>query len=322
MVFFKQKIGLLIVIILFAGCQSSNINDNNDKEYVNNNIQVSKSTKEIKTPAQWNAELGAGYLQQGQLERAMVKLRKSLRQNPKLGDAHHYMAELYRRLGEKKSADRHYRLALKYSSYSSPLHNNYGIFLCQNEQYDASVEQFLLAIKNPLYKHIAKTYENAGLCMLKKPDMLRAKEYFLLALQHNANQKRSLLEMLKIFYQNKQYELAKTYLERFEKVAYHTSESVWIAIQLADYFDQSEKLSSYKLLLQNKFPKSKEYTLWRQYKAQQEKLRQEQLQQLLQAKQEKKTVPVTKESNTLIEVEKSDYHFQPVLSVTPANSLE
>ena len=86
-----KKIGsVLLVVAVMAGCATDG------------DVQRGKA-------ADYNAQLGLNYMAQGKDELAMDKLKKALEFNPKQVSAHHYMAELYRRLGRPKEADEHYR---------------------------------------------------------------------------------------------------------------------------------------------------------------------------------------------------------------------
>ena len=75
-----------------------------------------------------NTELGVAYLAQGKYKIAMTKLKKAIEYDSNNGDAHHYIAELYRRLDQNDLADEHFRLAIELNEEDSAIKNNYGIF--------------------------------------------------------------------------------------------------------------------------------------------------------------------------------------------------
>ena len=63
-------------------------------------IQTQSNPREVslEDAARANLQLGASYLQRGQLERAREKLEKAVSQDPKLASARTYLAVLYERL--------------------------------------------------------------------------------------------------------------------------------------------------------------------------------------------------------------------------------
>jgi len=56
--------------------------------------------RDVERAAELNAQLGLGYLKQGQYKRARYKLDKALGFDDGNANAHHYMGELFRRLGD------------------------------------------------------------------------------------------------------------------------------------------------------------------------------------------------------------------------------
>ena len=72
-----------------------------------------------RSPAQINAELGVRYMQQGNLDVALDKLKRALEQDPKLAAAHHYIALLYNRLGSPDLAEKHFQRALERCRFPS-----------------------------------------------------------------------------------------------------------------------------------------------------------------------------------------------------------
>jgi type IV pilus assembly protein PilF len=82
--------------------------------------------------------------------------------------------------GQYSAADAAYQQAFALAPDLPEAHNNYGVFLCQQQKVDLAIAHFLVAAQDPRYTMPTKAYENAGLCalMIKDP---RADEYFALA---------------------------------------------------------------------------------------------------------------------------------------------
>lgn len=211
-----------------------------------------------KQAALYNAQLGNGYLAQGNLELSKSKFEKALEQDPDLAQAHAGYALLMNRLGETRKAKTHFKRALKLDPYSSTTLNNYGIFLCSQNRIKEAEEQFMAALKDPLYKTPEYAYTNAGRCSMKIPDYDRAESYFGKALQTNPRFPDALYEMAKLSHIKKNYRLASSYMQKFNQYGAHTAASLWLAIRLARIAGDRNAEASHALLLKNKFPNSEE----------------------------------------------------------------
>jgi type IV pilus assembly protein PilF len=242
-------LGLTLLLLLCAGCSGGDPN-------------VRKINEE--KAAEANAELGLRYMMQGDYQIALEKLKKALDFNDESANAHHYIAELYRRLGETEKAQRHYEDALSYSeSGNSSLYNNYGVFLCNQRRFDEAEEMFQRVLKDPVYKQRAKLFENMGLCQQDKPDPVKAEEYFRQALKYNPKRPRSLQAMAKISFDEGSHLSARAYLQRYLEVARHTPQTLWLGIRVERVLGDKNAVASYALLLERNFPKSPEAELYR-----------------------------------------------------------
>ncbi len=157
--------------------------------------------KDDQQASEYNSELGVRYLQQGRLKLANEKLRKALAQNPNSAQSNHYFALLQQRLGLNNQADSHFQKAIKITPNDPELRNNYGSFLCKTDRPQAAVDQFLTAIKNPLYSTPEFAYTNAGICLRKASNTndTQAEKYFLLALKKRISFPSALLELAKLY---------------------------------------------------------------------------------------------------------------------------
>ncbi|MEN8168851.1 MAG: type IV pilus biogenesis/stability protein PilW [Pseudomonadota bacterium] len=237
---------LTLSVIVLGGCSSEPVRDGVD------------TTK----AAEANARLGLRYMQQGNYEVALQKFNKALSFDNRYAPAHHYLAELYRRLDQYEKADEHYRDALYYSEDDSSLSNNYGAFLCSRERYDDGEKQFLNVLKNPVYPRKDQVYENLGLCVERKPNAERAEEYLRSALRINPRLPKSLLAMARLSFSKGNYLSTRAYLQRYLDVARHTAETLWLGIRAERLLGDNNAVSSYALLLKANFPDAPETKLY------------------------------------------------------------
>jgi type IV pilus assembly protein PilF len=236
------QIAGLVFILLSAGCASQS-----DRAGVNN---------EAASIA--NAELGVAYLSSGQHKVAMFKLKKALEYDDKNANAHHYIAELYRRLGQNELAAEHFKTALELMPEDSSIKNNYGVFLCGTGSFEQGLKLLTEVLADPLYSDKAQAYENMGLCAEKQGNVKIAEQHFLTALKLNSKLPGALLGMAKIEFDNQKIKSAAFYFEQYNKVSEHTAQSLWLGVLIERKNGHKDQSGSYAILLKNKFPDSNE----------------------------------------------------------------
>ena len=117
--------------------------------------------------------MGLGYLKQGDRPRAKKKLLTALEQEPTSPDVNSAIAYYFEQTKELKQAEKYYLKALSLAGNSGAQLNNYGTFLCRQGDYKKAENYFLKAVKDVQYVNTAGAYENAGLCALSDPMMIK-----------------------------------------------------------------------------------------------------------------------------------------------------
>ena len=211
--------------------------------------------------AELNAQLGLGYLKQGQYKRALSKLDKALSFDSSNANAYHYKAELYRRLNDHAKAEEYFKQAIDLAPNNLTIQNNYGVFLCDTGRYDEAILLFKKPLQDALYSHKSQSYENIGLCRLRQGQITQAEQAFNQALKYNPKASKSLLELAKIRFDGGNKVAAYDLYTRYLAVAPHTPESLWLGILLESGRGEKNTVSSYKVRLKGKYPDSKETKL-------------------------------------------------------------
>ena len=206
----------------------------------------------------FNSELGIRYLQKGRLKLANEKLEKSLKQNPNSVKSNHYYAILQQRLGNTGKAAQHFSKAIRLDPKNPELRNNYGSFLCETKRPEAAVQQFLIAVKDPLYSTPAFAYTNAGICLRKSNKHAQAEKYFRLALERKSSFPSALLEMAKLYKDKKNFPKAQAFMLRYEKVGKSTPEALKLCVTINRKMRDNAKASACRSTLLRLFPSSPE----------------------------------------------------------------
>lgn len=204
-------------------------------------------------------QLGIGYLQQGQTERAKVPLKKALEMNSSDPDANAALGLVFQSEMEPELADQYFRKALSSSHNDARILNNYGSFLYEQKQYKEAYERFQQATEDNLYPERSRVYENLGLTAVKLGQRDVAREHFTKALHLDRQLPRSLLEMAELSYEDGHYVPAREYYDRFSKLSEQNARSLLLGTRLGKIYDDRNKVASYGLLLKRLYPGTPEY---------------------------------------------------------------
>ena len=216
----------------------------------------------VDSPAAINAKLGLTYLKHGKYDVSEARLLKALRQNPDLFEAHHYIALLYRQIDELDLAEKHYRRAVSLNPEDVFLKYNYAVFLCDElKGYDDAVEAFLAVANDRSYSRPHEAYQNAGVCLARKPDYVQAEKYLRMALDIDKRLPVALFWLSRINYENGQGLKARAFLQRYAGFSQHSAESLLLGYRLETLLNDKEVADEYVDLLTRKFPDSEELKL-------------------------------------------------------------
>jgi type IV pilus assembly protein PilF len=206
-----------------------------------------------------HVQLGASYLERGQLDIARTMLEKALDARSDDPQANNMMALLQWRLRNVSEAEKYFRRAVDAAPANPEAENNYGVFLCQElRRYEEAIRWFEKVASNQYYGSPAAAYENAGLCLMTKPAPAEAEKYFREALRFNPRQAKSLYEMARISYDAGKALSARGFIQRYFQSAGDTPASLLLASRIERALKNRDGEASYAVRLTGKFPESPE----------------------------------------------------------------
>jgi len=254
-------LGLLLgTFILLAGCSTgSTRNEMEDSTGALGQTQSANAGAE-----DVYVKLAVAYMRNGQMDIALQQAKRAISIDPNSTSAHNVIALIYSRLGENELAAQHYRRGIEAQPRDPYIRNAYGTFLCQQGRYQEAEQEFVNALKNPLYRTPEMAYSNAAICTSKQGNWERSEAYLRKALQYNPVFPPALLQMAKLSLTRGDYSGARTFLQRYAAVAPHNAESLWIGIQTERALGDKDGAASYLLKLKSGFPNSPELQLARE----------------------------------------------------------
>jgi type IV pilus biogenesis/stability protein PilW len=128
--------------------------------------------------------LATEYLKEGNSTDAITTLEMAVELNRKNAKAHEKLALAYSSKGAYELADKSFRKSLKLED-SPETHNNYGLMLLYQGQYEEAIQHFEAAVRNLTYRNTALALNNLGYTYFLKGD-LKSAEFYLRDAVHRA----------------------------------------------------------------------------------------------------------------------------------------
>lgn len=207
-------------------------------------------------------QLAIGYYEQRQYQVALDEIKQALQADPNLADAFSVRALVYMDMGEIRLAEENFLQAMRLAPHNPDLSNNYGWFLCQNGRPRDAIPQFELALKNRSYQSPAKALNNAGVCSLKLQDQAAAERYFQQAFQIEPGNPSVNLNLARIYYERRDYDRARFYVNRLIKDEIFGADVLWLAIRIEQKRGDKAAVASLATQLRRRHPNSAEYAFF------------------------------------------------------------
>ena len=245
MTIIKSVPSLALCCVLLAGCISTTTGsaprEANDAE-----------------AAVLNYQLGARYYQNGQYELARDRLLLSVKLDPDRADSYATLALTYEALGNLRLATQNYEKAVQVAPRNFEVRNTYAVFLCNQKDFTGAAENFEKSARHPENDNAEVTLTNAGVCLVQKPDLKKAEEFFRQALQVRAGYGEALLQLCLLKYKTEDYLSSRAFLQRFMSSNKNTAGVLYLGSQIEAKLGDERAQQEYVERLLREFPQSPE----------------------------------------------------------------
>ncbi|OUS33446.1 type IV pilus biogenesis/stability protein PilW [Oleispira antarctica] len=213
-------------------------------------------------------QLGLGYIGQGKLDIARARLNRALEINPNYAPANNAMALLLQTESEPELAEEYFLKSIDLDGDFSQGQYNYGMFLMQHSRYSEACKHLKNAARDVEYQQRGKAYQNLGLCYYRNGQMDLAISTYERTLKSQRYNAPILVNLTTLLVEAERQEEAMGYYERFLRIVERgqnkqSSNSLWLGIKLAKYFEKPDQEKQLVSQLKQEFPKSKEYKLYK-----------------------------------------------------------
>jgi type IV pilus assembly protein PilF len=208
--------------------------------------------------AELNYQLGARYYRNGNYELARDRLLYSIELDSKDAVAHYTLALAYEALGNLRLATGSYEQAVRISPKDYKVQNAYAVFLCNQGDFDEAGEHFAIAAKIIDNDNAEITLTNAGVCMMQKPDQVRAEAFFREALEYRVNYGEALIQLCVLKFAQGDYLASRAFLQRYLGSNIPTAGVLYLGTQIEEKLGDERAKTEYLNRLLREFPTSPE----------------------------------------------------------------
>jgi len=234
------RILLMITLLMLVACEST----------------PKKPEGSERKAAETNTSLGRNYMDRGQYEIALEKLKRAVAHDKTYAPAHTLLGVLYETIGETEQAGKEYKLAVHYDPTDGDVNNNYGAYLCATGKGEDADKYFLAAVDDPFYSTPAIALSNAGSCALERGDLDKAETFLRQSLDYDSRLAGSLLPMARISYLQGSYLRARAFLQRYEAAGPMNEESLALGYDIEKELGDEQAANRYGQELMERYPGS------------------------------------------------------------------
>ncbi len=216
------------------------------------------SAEDREEAADINAELGLGYLREGEVDQAETNLKRALEHDRRHALANLGMAAVHERREDFEGAENHYRVALRGDADNPYAQTSLGALLCRREAFDEAQDLFTQAAANPNYDQRHVALMNAGVCYVDegRTEEAEAKLREALAMQPRYGQ--ALLELAHLTYEDGRPMQTRAFLQRLEGLGVENAETLLLCYRAETALGSRRAAGSCAQSLRRNFPDSDE----------------------------------------------------------------
>lgn len=208
--------------------------------------------------ARIHTELGQHYMQIGDLQSALNKLKLALQFDDDYAPAHTVIAVIYERINDLPDAEKNYRRAVELEPKKGVPNNNLGAFLCRIGKSTEALAYFQRAVADPFYATPDVAWTNDGICRMRMNDRTGAEASFRHAVDINANNAEALYQLAHVMYLNNDAFHASAFLQRYEALGKTSPAALKLGYEIELRLGDTDAARNYNKRLQNQFPDSEQ----------------------------------------------------------------
>jgi type IV pilus assembly protein PilF len=251
----QRTTGSVLLLFILSGCTMLSVMD--DDGIDDRDLQVEMGAAR-ESPADLYVNMAAAYLQRGQIDAAMARAKRAVREDRGSARAHYMLAIVYQRLGEREQAEKAFHKAVQIDARNPDYRNAWGVVLCKQQRYQEADEQFRRALDKPLYATPEVALANAADCARRAGDPVAAERYWRQALEKNPAFAPALLGMAEQSFAKGEMQSARDYMSRYSRAGQARPKALLLAARIERELGNQAGAKALENSLRQRFPDAPE----------------------------------------------------------------
>ena len=244
--------------MLLMGCHGTGVTyhptDNTPTPMPDN----ASSAEKAEDAARIHTDLAQHYMQSGDLQTALTKVKLALKFDPNYEPAHTVIAVIYERINDMPNAEQNYRKAVDLKPTQGAANNNLGAFLCRIGKSAEAMTYFQKALADPFYATPDMALTNTGVCQMRSNDLASAEVSFRKAIDLNPQNADALYQLANAFYLGNDPLRATAFLQRYEALGQNSPAALKLGHDIELRQGDRDAALSYRRRLLSQFPDSEQ----------------------------------------------------------------
>ncbi len=207
------------------------------------------------------AQLALAYFQNGDIRNALESIDESTRLNSNSAMAWLIRAQIYQYMQQPSQVEQSFQKAFSTKDLVGETNNNYGWYLCQNNQVAKSINYFDRAIADRTYPQPQTALMNKGICLGDMGRYDEAAQTLQEAIRMSPpNFHFAIKELARIYYKTKNGPLSEQYFSQYAAKRGDRLEpdALLLGIRIGQLIRNNDWVYQYSQELKNNYPTSKE----------------------------------------------------------------
>jgi type IV pilus assembly protein PilF len=221
-------------------------------------MPTTTKAEQARNAAQVHTELAQHYMQNGDLQTALEKLKLALKFDDSYEPAHTVIAVVYERINDLPDAEANYRKAAELEPKKGSTNNNLGAFLCRTGKTSEAIPYFQKAVADPFYSTPDMALTNEGVCQVRANDLVGGEASLRKAIELNPQNAEALYQLANAFYLGNDAFHASAFLQRYEALGQTSPAALKLGYDIELRQGDRDAALNYRRRLQSQFPDSEQ----------------------------------------------------------------
>lgn len=244
--------------IFLGGCRSTGVNYHPADTTPTPMPDSATSAEKAEDAARVHTDLAQHYMQNGDLQTALAKVKLALKFDPNYEPAHTVIAVIYERINDMPDAEQNYRKAVDLKPTQGAANNNLGAFLCRVGKSAEAMPYFQKAVADPFYATPDMALTNAGVCQMRSNDLVSAEASFRKAIAVNPQNADALYQLANVLYLGNDISRASAFLQRYEALGQSNPAALKLGHDIEIRQGDRDAALNYRRRLLSQFPDSEQ----------------------------------------------------------------